>query len=437
MYNNWIFLFRRDLRIYDNKWLIEAAKKCKNLIPVFIFDDNILSQLHSKDMRVWFIIDALRELETKLNQIWSKLFVYKWDRVEILKKLIQENNIDAFFVNKANFEYTKKQDEEIKNFCEASWVVYNEYLDSTLADIKDVPVRKVYTPFYKQWINYIFTKEEDIKKINTDFAETDNEKVYSGLDAWKNTRDIKNIRKRLYKFDFCSYDDTRNLPYMDGTSKLSPYIRFWVLSIREIYNFVESLSCDTLSFQKELAWREFWYHISYNFPYALGTEFLEKRRGINWENNQKYIDAWKEAKTWYPIVDAGILQLKQEWWIHNRVRMILASFLTKDLLVDWRIWEKFFADYLMDYDAAVNIWNWQWATSVWADPKPLRIFNPILQSQKFDPDAEYIKKYIPELKDEPAYKIHDPLKYELDYYKPIVNHYDTSKIAKDRFLGRW
>jgi len=191
------------------------------------------------------------------------------------------------------------------------------------------------------------------------------------------------------------------------------------------------LPCHSDTFISELAWREFWYHIMHYFPQTRELEFQEKRRNLKWINNEEWYEAWKEGKTGYPIVDAGMRQLKEEGWIHNRVRMIVASFLTKDLLVDWRLGDKHFFLCLMDYDENLDIGNWQWAASVGADPKQLRIFNPILQSERFDPDCKYIKKYIPELKNIPPEKIHNPLKCELPYYNPIVNHYEMSRLAKE------
>lgn len=186
----------------------------------------------------------------------------------------------------------------------------------------------------------------------------------------------------------------------------------------------------------ELAWREFWQHVSYWFPETTFEKWLEfqgKRKYVQRENNEERFERWKNGTTWYPIVDAWMRQLKEENWMHNRVRMIVASFLTKDLLIDRRWGEKHFADYLIDYDRNVNVGNRQRSASVWADPKPLRIFNPILQSKRFDPLCEYIYKRVPEVKGQPIPAIHDPIKYVLDYHTPVVDHYVRSKIAKTRY----
>ncbi|HEY7535978.1 MAG TPA: deoxyribodipyrimidine photo-lyase, partial [Thermodesulfobacteriota bacterium] len=273
----------------------------------------------------------------------------------------------------------------------------------------------------------------NVKKLNTHKIYINSiEKIKKRLSFSKNTYwPIDFAERRLEEFDFCRYAKTRNFPYIDGTSKLSPYIRFGIVSIRKIYSVVSSLPHNPNTFISELAWREFWYHIMHYFPETRDLEFQEKRRKIKWINNKKWYEAWKEGETGYPIVDAGMRQLKEEGWIHNRVRMIVASFLTKDLLIDWRFGDKHFFNYLVDYDENVDIGNWQWAASVGADPKQLRIFNPILQSERFDPDCKYIKKYITELKNLSCKMIHDPIKYDLPYYNPIVNHYEMSRLAKE------
>ena len=195
--------------------------------------------------------------------------------------------------------------------------------------------------------------------------------------------------------DFSRYDEERNLPGVDGSTRLSPYIRFGVFSIREIYAKV----WENPTLLSEIIWREFWYHIPHYFPETYHLEFQEKRRNITWKIDTES-DLWKRfenAETGYPLVDAAIKQLYETNWMHNRLRMVVASFLTKNLGYDWRIGEKWFKKYLIDYDEAVNIGNWQWSASVGADPKPVRIFNPLLQSERFDSEAKFIKKYIKEL----------------------------------------
>jgi deoxyribodipyrimidine photo-lyase len=245
------------------------------------------------------------------------------------------------------------------------------------------------------------------------------------MDFWKE-RFENHIKK--------SYKEERNDLSLDGISRLSPYHRHWVFSIRQIYNKAKYTS---ESFVSELAWREFWHHIFYNFPNTKQEEFLEKYRDIKWSNDEYLFQKWCDGETWYPIVDAAMKQLNSTNWMHGRARMVVASFLTKDLHIDWRLWEQYFASKLLDYDEAINLWNWQWSASVWADPKPLRIFNPILQSQKFDSHAKYIKKYIPELQNQNLAAIHDPLEKNLWYIRTIVDHREETRIAREIYKASY
>ncbi|MEK7431734.1 MAG: deoxyribodipyrimidine photo-lyase [Cyanobacteriota bacterium] len=424
-----IFWFRRDLRIDDNIGLFNCVKNSSEVILLFIFDDDILAKSPKNDQRLGFLIKLLEKLDTDLKKIGSYLLILKGNRDDIIKKIAEENNVSSIYTNKAYSLSTIKSDNKIKAFFNDKSINFFEYEDSILVPIDKVPVRKVFTPFYKLWQKEL--KEhvfEKITKINSPkiemipFEKIKTEISFSDSKYW----DVNFIEKRLDMFDFEHYSETRNLPYIDGTSKISPYIRFGAVSIRKIY---EKTKISPV-FSSEIAWREFWYHIMHHFPETYNLEFQEKRRNIKWINNENHLEAWKEGKTGYPLIDAGMIQLKEEGWMHNRVRMVVASFLTKDLIIDWREGEKHFAKYLIDYDENVNIGNWQWGASVGADPKPLRIFSPFIQSEKFDPECVYIKKYIPELKNELPKNIHNPIKNVLKYHKPIVDHSEMIKITK-------
>ncbi|MER3447759.1 MAG: deoxyribodipyrimidine photo-lyase [Candidatus Dadabacteria bacterium] len=428
-----IFWFRRDLRIEDNIGLYHAVKENKGVLPIFILDENILRRIIRENPRIGFLLDCIRNLGNKLKSLGSFLLVLKGKPEEILPDIINKYKIDAVYLNKAYSFDGIRRDKNMKDICLRNKVAFKEFEDTLLVPPYRIEQRKVFTHFYKLWLGV--EKRTDLLNINNInspkvdtklFNEIEDETGLSKNKYWP----LDFPEKRLEEFDFCRYRETRNFPYIDGSSKLSPYIRFGIISIRKIYKIVSSLTCDTSTFISELAWREFWYHIMHYFPETRDIEFQEKRRGIQWTNNEKWLEAWKEGSTGYPIVDAGMRQLKEEGWIHNRVRMVVASFLTKDLLIDWRLGDRHFFDYLIDYDENVDIGNWQWAASVGADPKQLRIFNPILQSQRFDPDCSYIKRYVPELKNTPSEKIHDPIKYNLPYHRPIINHYEMSKLAK-------
>ena len=436
MHRRTIFWFRRDLRVKDNTGLYYAVSESEEVIPVFIFDENILENLPNRHLRLGFITEAVKQLKTDLVNIGSYLFVLKGRPSELIPKVASRIQADAIYLNKAYSVYGTKRDSELKRILAGENIDFKEFEDTLLVEPERIPQRKVFTPFYKLWSR---TEKRpqllEIRRFNSPkideqpFDQLNKGLSFSTSGKWP----ISFPRDRLKKFDFSNYINTRSYPYMDGTSRLSPYIRFGIVSIRQVYSRVRSETPKTESYISELAWREFWYHIMHYFPETIDLEFQEKRRNIKWINNDAWYEAWKEGRTGYPIVDAGMRQLKEEGWIHNRVRMIVASFLTKDLLIDWRMGDRHFFDYLIDYDEAVDIGNWQWAASVGADPKPLRIFNPILQSKRYDPDCKYIKKYVSELKDIDPERIHDPLKYDLSYHAPIVNHYEMSRLAKEKY----
>lgn len=256
-------------------------------------------------------------------------------------------------------------------------------------------------------------------------------------------------KERFERHILRNYSDVRNDLDKDGTSRLSPYLRFGVFSVRQIYKqALESFrELDATQsghdgadrtrgaehFISEMAWREFWWHILYYFPNTKNEEFQEKRRHIEWSQDQEMLGKWCRGETGYPIVDAAMRQLNETNWMHGRARMVVASFLTKDMHIDWRLGESYFAEKLLDYDEAVNLGNWQWSASVGADPKPLRVFSPMLQSEKFDTQATFIKKYIPQLEFESVKAIHNPLEIPLSYCPIIVDHRIETHKARELY----
>ncbi len=437
-FENSIFRFRQDLRIFDNLWLQRAIENSKTVTPLFIFDEAIIAKSLKKDPRLWFLIEAVEKLAKELESRWSHLIVKFWNPRLIVPEIVKDTKSDAIFCSKSYWINSKTRDIFISNRAKEHSVYFEQVEDFLLVPLAKVEQRKVFTPFFNKWIqhipeNYDLVENKNIlsKKIPEDNWKKQLEKAISQIDSWKNKyRSMDFSVQRLKEFDFTNYENTRNFPYEDGSSKLSPYLRFWLLSVRELYNTVKNKS---QTYVKELARREFWQHINYYFPESNVVEFQEKRRNLKRENNEKFFEAWKNWKTGYPIIDAGMRQLKEENRIHNRVRMIVASFLTKDLLIDRRWWEKHFANYLIDYDENVNIGNRQRSASVGADPKPIRIFSPILQSQRFDPQTHYIKKYIPELKNILPGLIHDPTLHDLPYEKPIIIHKNQLPKAKNMY----
>ncbi|MCS6957502.1 MAG: deoxyribodipyrimidine photo-lyase [Aquificaceae bacterium] len=419
-----LYLFKRDLRLEDNRALAYASERHREILPLFVFDPEIIESLKAEGERLYYVVRAVERLSKRI-----KLYCAYGKTHEVLR--------DVFRVYKPSHLYTAvsyswdgvERNKSIKKVCEEFGVEYVEVFENFLVDPREVPQRKVYTPFYKEWIKRVDLGEGKVKEFQVpelSLPQIEQIKPMLKLSDYRHF-DPDQCEKRLESFSFESYEDTRNYPAMDGTSKLSPCIRFGILSLRKIFKKAQGKS---EQFIKELAWREFWYHIALNFPETKNVEFQEKRRNIAWENREEYIEAFLEGKTGYPIVDAGIRQLKTEKWLHNRVRMILASFLTKVLLVDWRIGEEFFKEHLLDYDQVVNVGNWQWSASVGADPKPFRLFNPILQAQRYDPECKYIKKYLPGLAQVPCHMLHNPISHALPYHKLVVNYYERVNLSK-------
>lgn len=420
-----IYLFKRDLRTEDNRGLHKACSESKEVIPIFIFDTDIIQELRAQGERLFFLMKSVELLSSKIE-----IYCLYGKTKEVLKNVFRASNAKALYTSVSYSWSGKERNEQIKNLCKQHGVEYIEVFDNLLVDPKQIPQKKIFTHFYKEWIQKLDLNQVRNENVNVPKLPLPKLKDIKGFLDVKEYYYFKpeELRTRLDNFDFENYESKRNFLDTDGTSKISPYIRFGLISIREIFKKANNRS---EQFVKELAWREFWYHIAYNFPETKEIEFQEKRRGIKWENREDYIKRFLEGKTGYPIVDAGIRQLVEEKWIHNRMRMILGSFLTKVLFVDWRIGEQFFKENLLDYDEVVNIGNWQWVASVGADPRPLRLFNPIIQAQKFDPECKYIKKYIPELSEKPCHQIHNPLESKIDYIKPIVNYYERRNLVKE------
>ncbi len=437
MYKRAIYWFRRDLRVDDNRAFTEACQNAKELIPVFIFIPYLLEKFKSYDSRLGFLIECIKFLSEEIRNKGGKLFCYHEDTVSVFHYLIEKYKPEAVFTSKSFSWAGEKIESRIEKLCKDNNITFHAITENFLSRIEKIPYRKIYSAFYKKWREHLELKQiSSPHRINTpEIKEPEIADLISDLNFHENK--FWNIDfgfKRIETFDFSNYENTRDRLDFDGTSRLSPYIRFGIISLRRIYNRVLDTTGEDCQFIKELAWREFWYHIKINFPEFNQLEFQEKRRDMKWKHDENLINAFINAKTGYPLIDASIIQLKKEGWMHNRARMIVANFLTKDLLIDWRVGEKFFMEYLLDYDEVVNNGNWQWNASVGPDTKPLRIFNPIIQAKKFDPNGLFIKKYLPELKHLPANILHDPINHRLKYHKPIVNHYERMLLAKNFYF---
>ncbi|MDH7493317.1 MAG: deoxyribodipyrimidine photo-lyase [Candidatus Saccharicenans sp.] len=433
-----VFWFKRDLRLADNRGLWEATRDAAEIVPVFIFDKKLLVGLDGPPTRTGFLVAALERLDRRLREKGSRLYVFYGQPEEVLARLITQLKPEALYTNRSYSWSGERTQKKVEALCRKQGVIFKDFNDSLLMPPEKIEARKVYSPFFRLWRLALGGEDLSLKlepsRLKTPalkpstLAETARLIDHELNSYWQPDY----ARRRLKQYDFKSYDQGRNQLDIDGTSRLSVALRFGLVSVREVLAAArKQLQVDN-QFVKELAWREFWYHIRYYFPWTEDLEFQEKRHGLKWLNRDKDIRALEEARTGYPLIDAAINQLKEEGWMHNRARLVVASFVTKDLLIDWRIGERLFKKYLLDYDEVVNTGNWQWSASVGADPRPLRMFNPQLQAKKYDPECRYIKKYVPELKMASCQQIQA---LELpDYHPPIIDHRSAAIRAKQVYL---
>ena len=436
---------RRDLRLHDNAALAFALKLGKPVQVVFVFDSDILEHFPSKDdRRLSFIADTLCTIDKTLNSHGGKLLILHGSATKVIPELAHILHASHLFASEDYEPETRTRDQQVTHALEGKCVVQfvKDHVIFAPEEIikKTGDPYKVFTPYSKAWQlkispDAVFAYTYDLhKKLSTialpKHAITARdayellEKIgykYQKDTLWPTDTALKRLQDFIAK-KAASYAEDRNFMAMEATSKISPYLRFGLISIRECVS--AALHANATQWLLELIWREFYAMILYHFPESVNTELNTRYRGtIKWSDNEAFFNQWCEGKTGYPLVDAAMRQLVQDGWMHNRARMVVASFLTKHLLVDWRKGEQFFARYLMDYDLSSNVGGWQWAASTGTDAQPyFRIFNPTLQSIKFDKEGKYIKQYVPELKNIPVTYIHEPDKHHLPaaYYPPIV-----------------
>jgi deoxyribodipyrimidine photo-lyase len=437
-----VFVFRRDLRLTDNTGLIHALQMSKHVIPIFIFDPNQINKknIYKSNNALQFMIDSILGLEEQLKNNRAKLYTFYGNPDKVVEKLITQEKIAALFVNQDYTPYSKSRDAKIKNVCSKHKVAFHEFHDLLLTNPnkilkKDGKPYAVFTPFfrralledipdiiecpgknfYKQKISGAGKIESICKKI----LPQRNSNVFDG-GRKLGLKILKDIKR------FKDYKSEHDFPGLNATTKLSAHNKFGTVSIRQTYHTIRKNLGKNHPLIRQLFWRDFFTHIAFHFPHVFGNAFHEKYNSIKWENNLIKFKAWCDGKTGFPIIDAGMRELNQTGFMQNRVRMIVASFLVKDLHIDWRLGEKYFATKLVDYDPSVNNGNWQWSASTGCDAQPyFRIFNPWIQQKKFDRQCSYIKKWIPELKNLDAKIIHNPLKLKMNkttYPNPIIDH---------------
>ena len=465
-----IFWFRKDLRIEDNAGLgffMDNVSDDAEVLFLYIKNENTFEYFGEK--RVCFLYQALESLKKDLKDNSFNLRIVKGNSTDVFKKILKEAGEVHVFANEQPEPYSIKRDKQVRKLIDDNGGEFTLCTDSTIFPLgkilkDDGKPYVVYTPFMKSFYNRLTKEDYRKRKVNLKKAKGFKLKSFTELDPAKEIKKLKQSDffegsraeglKQLKKFwddKLEHYKSQRDFPAVYGTSRLSPHFHFGTVGIREAfrtgYNLINKLKSEAdkkeaQTWINELIWREFYYNITFHFPEVIKDSFNKQYDNIKWNKSKKDFDAWCEGKTGYPIVDAGMRQLVSEGWMHNRVRMVVSMFLTKDLLIDWRKGERFFANHLVDLDFSSNNGGWQWSASTGVDAAPyFRIFNPILQSKKFDTEGEYIKKYVPELKNVPGKLIHAPWEmsddeqkeYHVtigkDYPKPIVDHSEARDIA--------
>lgn len=415
--------FRRDLRLFDNHAFFQALKSDKSVLPLFIYDSEILDKLPNKeDKRLAFIHESLAAMNKILNQNGSSMYTAFGKPIEVFEKLAKEFDIKNIFCNKDYEPYAKKRDAEVLAFAERNQIEFLSFKDQVIFEESEIMKSDgtpytIFTPYSKIWKQKFFSQEiprfsseEHLDKLlqNKDFPFLKIKEV--GFKDIPSSVEAPSADPEIIK----NYHLTRDIPSIEGTTRLSVHLRFGTVSIRELAIITKDLNETWLS---ELIWREFFMMILFNYPNVVTESFKAKYDRIEWRNNEEEFAAWCSGNTGYPIVDAGMRQLNETGWMHNRVRMVTASFLVKHLLIDWRWGEAYFAEKLLDYDLSANNGNWQWAAGSGCDSAPyFRIFNPTLQTKRFDPKLEYVRKWIPN--------------YDSQIIPEIVEH----KFARERVL---
>lgn len=423
-----IFWFRRDLRLDDTIGLYQALNSDCPVLPIFIFDTKILESLDKKDARVSFIHDQIQKLNTKLQTNYGGgIAQFKGTPQTVFKKLMETYKVHSVFTNHDYEPYAKERDRQVQELLAKENIAFKTFKDQVIFE-KDEVVKNdgdpyvVYTPYMKKWKEHFnpsihLVDYDTLPLLDKNVFKTNDLPKLSLEDIGFESSTIKVPEYDVSKDLIQDYGETRDYPALDhGTSHLGPHLRFGTVSVRKMVK--KAIASKQETFWNELIWREFFMQILWHFPHTVHEAFKPKYDRIQWRNKEEEFERWKVGQTGYALVDAGMRELNATGYMHNRVRMLVASFLCKHLLIDWRWGEAYFAEKLLDYEMASNVGNWQWAAGSGVDAAPyFRIFNPMTQIEKFDKEKRYINKWVPELQ-------------ELTYPSPMVDH----KMARERCL---
>lgn len=445
IYNLALFIFRRDLRLEDNTGLIYACAHAKVVLPCFIFTpEQIERNPYRSDRCLQFMIESLQDLEEQLKKKKGKLYLFYGKPEQIIRRCISTIGIDAVIFNRDYTPYSLQRDQTIEGLCQRAGISFHSCDDALLHPLEetlkaDGKPYTLFTPYFRKASKIAVPKPASCPSSHyyqkpISFAQTPT--LYRKILAhpFKNNgiqggrKQALAIVKNLQQFSL--YERLRDIPAEEGTTRLSAHLKFTTCSPREVYWAL----CHSLGRShpliRQLYWRDFFTSLGYFFPRVFKEAFHSKFNHLRWNQNKQIFKRWCEGKTGFPIVDAGMRQLKETGWMHNRVRMIAASLLVKTLHLPWQWGEKYFAQTLIDYDPAVNNGNWQWVASTGADAQPyFRIFNPWNQQKKFDSDCAYIKHWLPELRSFSPKQIHEASFSHSDYPAPIADHDKEAKIA--------
>ena len=419
-----IFWFRRDLRLHDNVALYHALQSEEKILPIFIFDKEILEKIPKNDARISFIHKELNTMNEHLKSFEAGISMFHGTPTEIFQSLIKKYNVVKVFTNHDYEPYAIKRDLEIKELLASNTIEFHTYKDQVIFERNEITKKDgtpyvVYTPYSKKWMEAFQTntqKKYPSEDLLSGFYSSVKPSILT-LDDIGFTETRIPIKNYIFNSRIINeYEETRNFPALDNTSKLGPHLRFGTVSVRQMASRADAQ--ENKIFLKELIWREFFMQILWHFPQTHKDSFKSKYDRINWRNNEEEFKKWCNGTTGYPMVDAGMRQLNETGFMHNRVRMLVGSFLCKHLLIDWRWGEAYFAEKLHDYEMSSNVGNWQWVAGTGVDASPyFRIFNPTSQIQKFDKELKYIQKWVPDFQ-------------ELTYPTPMVEH----KFARERCL---
>jgi deoxyribodipyrimidine photo-lyase len=447
-----LFIFRRDLRLEDNTGLLFALKESEKVIPCFIFTPQQIS--HNPYLSkhcLQFMIESLEDLESSLKKQGARLFLFFDSPEKVIQSCITHLGIDAVVINRDYTPYSLARDQQIEALCKQSKIAFNVLDDALLhppehTTKSDGTPYSIFTPFFKNASRLevpapVMHRHHNYDTRPIPFAKSSS--LYQEIlpqrlsQAPGGRKAALHILKHLNTFSH--YENLRDFPAKKGTTHLSPHLKFTTCSPREVYYAICSQLGKSSPLIRSLYWRDFFTSIAFYFPCVFQRSFHQKFDHLKWDQDKTLFKKWCEGQTGFPIVDAGMREMNRTGHMHNRVRMIAASFLVKDLHIDWRWGEKYFAQTLIDYDPAVNNGNWQWVASTGCDSQPyFRIFNPWMQQLKFDPDCFYIKNWIPELSSLSSSVIHTwhldkHSDYNTDYPRPIVDHAQESKMTLDHY----